>query len=252
MQLKRYDENTIKNKGEKVYTEYLKLIKSGNIQVGLEVALDNLKMNRTKFISILMQYIERQDEADDYSRVFAELLSSSDPRQYLKDNNIPADFLSSNLNNYLYYKRPDILFGNKNILKILNSLIEYNNKLWREREKEIKDKETILPFVENIIQEFLNQDYSLERFCIQKNIGKNLLNPSDGYYIRELALYNKELYQKFIDDITIRESNKNKTIQDDIYKILTMLKDNINLDSIDFYLATKYGPVEFIEKAEAI
>ena len=251
MQLKKYDEKLIKSRGKLVYTEYLKLIESGELLVGIEVTLDKLKMSLTKFISILMQYLEEFEDSNDY-QIFDELLNNPNPREYLKENFIPKDYLSTNLNNYLYYRRPDILFGNKTLLKTLNSLIEYNNKLWLEREQQEKNKKEILPFIENIIKEYLNQEYSLERFCLFKNISKYYFYPKKGLYTKEIAMYNKDLYQEFLNRYTYEQQTKKKNIINDIYTLFNIIKEKGFLDAIDFYQTTIYSPLEVLEVADEI
>ncbi len=249
MQLKKYDEKLIKSRGQLVYNEYLKLLESGELLVGIEVTLDKLKMSLTKFISILMQYIKEINVHEDYEELFNELLNNPEPKEYLKQNFIPKEFLITNLNNYLFYKRPDILFGNKILLRKLNSLIEYNNKLWKEREEKEKNKKNLLPFVENIINEYLNQDYSLERFCLIKNLSKYYFYSNKGFYTRIIALYNKDLYQKLLTDYTIREQNKQINIPNDINNILSIIKEKGGIDAIEFYQLTKYSPFEILEVA---
>ena len=242
MQIKEYDDKLIKSRGELVYNEYLKLIESGELLLEIEVVLEKLKMNLTKFVSILMQYLKQHETNDDYTFIFETLLNCEDPKAYLRENNIPADLLSSNLNNYLYYKRPDILFGNKILLRTLNSLIEYNNKLNKVREEEKNNKENFLPFIESIVKDFLKQ----------KNWQWYYFNPKSGLYIRKLSLYNKELYQEFLTDYTIREENKETTITNDIYNILSTIKEQGFIDAIDFYQTTIYSSFEILEVANKI
>ena len=121
-----------KKRQELVYVEYIKLINSKeNILVGIEVILEKVKMSLSKFIQTLMDYIKDNSKDDDYSLIFDTLLTSNNPEEYLKQNHIPVDFLKENLNNYLLYKRPDILFTNKKLLHTLERLVKYNEKLWQ-------------------------------------------------------------------------------------------------------------------------
>ncbi len=255
MQLKRYDENIIKSKGEIVFNDYIRLIESTKpIQLVFEIEtiLIKHKMSLNKFISILMQYLEEHKIIIEDSNICEELLNSEDKRAYLNENPIPSELLSSTLNKYLLYRRPDIFFGNKNLLKTLNSLINYNDKLNKIREKENHEKDTFLPIIENFVKDFLNQDYSLERFCLLRNISKHYFYPKDGFYSRQLIAYNQDLYQELLTDLKLREKEKQESLVNDIYKVLAMIKENKDFDAIDFYQATKYGPLEFIETSTAI
>ena len=255
MQLKRYDENVIKSKGKIVFNDYIRLIETTKpieLIYGIESILVKRKMTLNKFISILMQYLEEHEVIIEYSDICEELLNREDKKEYLNEHPISSELLSTILNKYLLYKRPDIFFGNKNILRTLNSLIAYNDKLNKEREKEKHEKDTFLPVIENFVNDFLNQDYSLERFCLLRNISKHFFYSRDGFYIRQLALYNQELYQQLVTDLNLREKEKQVTLVNDIYKVLAMIKENKDFDAIDFYQTTKYGPLEFIDASTAI
>lgn len=243
-----------KKRQELVYLEYIKLINSKeNILVGIEVILEKVKMSLSKFIQTLMDYIKENSKDDDYSLVFDTLLEIDNPEDYLKQNHIPGDFLRENLNNYLLYKRPDILFTNKKLLHTLERLVKYNEKLWQESLTKEKFKEESLPKIKDFVNEFLSLPYSIERFASVKKISKHFFNLNEGFYIRQLAIYEPALYKKLTENITLREQTKFENISNDITKILNLIAiKKENFDSLDFYQATLYGPIETMEVADKI
>lgn len=243
-----------KKRQELVYLEYIKLINSKeNILVGIEVILEKVKMSLSKFIQTLMDYIKENTDDDDYSLIFDTLLEIDNPEEYLKQNHIPGDFLRENLNNYLLYKRPDILFTNKKLLHTLERLVKYNEKLWQDSLTKEKFKEESLPKIKSFVNEFLSLPYSIERFASVKKISKHFFNVNEGFYIRQLAIHDQALYKKLTENIILREQTKFENISNDITKILDLINTkNENFDSLDFYQATLYSPIEVMEVADKI
>ena len=243
-----------KKRQELVYLEYIKLINSKeNILVGIEVILEKVKMSLSKFIQTLMDYIKENSKDDDYSLIFDTLLEIDNPEDYLKQNHIPGDFLKENLNKYLLYKRPDILFTNKRLLKTLERSVKYNEKIWQSNLSKEKLKEESLPKIRNYVNEFLSLPYSLERYTSVRKISKRLFNVNDGFYARQLAIHDQALYKKLNENLILREQTKFENIANDITNILNLINTKgENFDSLDFYQATLYSPIEIMEVADKI
>ena len=245
-------ENLIKARQELVWNEYQKLINSKqNIMIEIEATLERLHMTLERFIKILMSYINEFTTPDSYMMIFDTLLTSDNPEEYLKGLEIDVNTFNEYLQNYLLYRRPDILFTNKKLLNKLNRLAKLNEKMQIQNLNDEKMKEGIA-IIEKNIQDFINCPYSIERFCMQRNLNQGLFSTQNGLYPRQLSLYNKSLYQDYLNNLDLKNKLKDIKLKEDVINILKQIKDNSSFDVIDFYNATIYGPVELIEYAKTI
>ncbi len=236
------------------YNEYMNyLANNSKDPYGIDKIIEKLGTDYRRFFDNLISYIDKNITKPKYVFIFERIIEtiaynhSLDINKYLYNQGITPQELQINFNKFLTYFRPDIKYTNENLSKLYTILYKYS-----EYYDKIKQREQI--FITNssiskqLILEFIDSPYSLERFILSKGITstefKNLLGFAKKHDI--------ENYQKFKYIMDRKNEIKNATIQNDILKILSLIQElGINFTSIDLFKETLYGPRELVKAADA-
>lgn len=211
----------------------------------LEIPLDT-------FLEHVVDYINKNLLIPNYVNILNHLATLSDNQSvinYLNSIDIDYKVLRNNLMDYFINFRPDIYYTNELIKKRINdNLTMYETYKARLNKPSNCEKTDINEYIYSLITEYIESDYSVNRFCFNKNIGKTLFSQ----YLIKIKTANPNLYNKYLESTNLKEQIKNAEIENDVYKILNEIKENPNFSIIDFLLMTNYDVLELIKVADKI
>lgn len=204
------------------------------------------------FFEHVVNYINNNFPIPDYVNILNKLSTITESEQVIKYlDSISFDYkiLRNNLMDYFINFRPDIYYANeilKNRLK--NNLQFYETHKAKSFIPSHCENENLNDNMNNIIIEYINSNYSISRFCYNKNLSKTLFKQ----YVAKIKTKNTELYNKFVEATNLKEQIKNEIIENDVYTILNIIKENSGISIIDFLLITNYDVFELVEVADRI
>lgn len=204
------------------------------------------------FFKNVVDYINQNKVIPEFVKILNKLTDITEKEQvveYLK--NIPLDYkiLRTNLMSYFINYRPDIYYSNEILKKtICDNLTFFETYIAKSNKPcncELKD---INEVAKEIITDYVNSNYSINRFCYNKNITSTNFKK----YVQIVKKNYPELYEIYIESTNKKDMIKNSTIQNDVYNILEKIKENPEFSIIDYLLITNYDVFEIIAIADNI
>ena len=204
------------------------------------------------FFEHVVNYINNNFPIPDYVNILNKLSTITESEQVIKYlDSISFDYkiLRNNLMDYFINFRPDIYYTNENAKnRLKNNLQFYETHKAKSFIPSHCENENLNDNMNNIIIEYINSNYSISRFCYNKNLSKTLFKQ----YVAKIKTKNPELYNKFVEATNLKEQIKNEIIENDVYTILNIIKENSSISIIDFLLITNYDVFELVEVADRI
>ena len=246
--------NNMNSKNEmKAYLEYASFLKNkANYQFGIDEAIRRSGLSSDVFFGSLVNYINKNVVKGRYETIFDQIISiitfnsSVDINEFLYNEGVTYQELQSNLDHYLTYFRPDIKYSSTYLAKlnnVINKYREYSLNIDKKK-KLLKEKGLI---VQELLTEFINTPYSLERFLFFKRIK----TVDFSKYVKFAKEYNQELYLEYQKSLTLKENVKSSNIEKNILDILALMKElGDDFTGIDLFKNTIYGPKELIKCAD--
>lgn len=237
------------SKSSEIYNAYLEEMHKGNdIKVIIESLAKKLNISNDECLNALLLHIDKL-KIGPLEKIFNRLINSiyinvNYPlKREIYKSNITPSYLMEQLYNFLMLYRPDILNDN-NLLSYLNIAIkEYNEYYQNKKEKEQKNNEKTQKSIQ-LINDFINSGYSVERFCL----GKKITISDFRNYARVIKTLEHDLYEQLQNCII--EIYNPKNYQNVIFELLEMIKSNdCNFKFLDVFFKTIYGPKELISIA---
>ncbi len=231
-----------------IYKDYLQMLKDhDNPMVWFELTSSKYRTNTTIILKVLKHYIENELEKPEFVTIFEKIDELENPYEYLYFNNITPAYLKEHLEEYLIYYRPEYKLRSDN--KLMNNyrgIIAKYAKYYQSQTNIKMETE-----YKKIILEFINSNYSLERFCIFKGLSLNDFNyKRNGIYIKAMK-NDPELYSRYLS--YLEEKNKKEIIQGEVKKVLEAIYTLGNdFSIIDLFLITNYGVLELIKESDNI
>ena len=204
------------------------------------------------FFAYVFKYIKKNIKEPEYVKVLDTLSackSNEDTINYLKSINADYKYLNSNFLPYFYYYRPHLYYlDSENVNNLRQKLINYENYLYRELNPlRVKAKDRY-EYMKELVINFINSDFSLARFCYNKGLSLSKFKLD----VNVIKNNNKNLYDEYLKNITLKESIKEQVIKNDIYNILNIIKNNNFISIIEFCMTTKYDISEITKEANNI
>ena len=232
---------------------YEKYIEAKNNRNKIRKTILELDISEFLFFYLVRSYINKNIKTPDHVLLLDKLLEIKDNEEdiikFFNDNNITPKFLKGNLMDYLVNYRPDLYYTKKNIFDNLDKKITcYQNYLYRKSNPSKAKNKIDNNYAIGVINDFINSNYSMHRFCFNKNITTTIFRS----YIQTIKYADKELYSKFLENYETKEKNKALFINEDVYNILNEIKNNPDFSIIDFCLLTYYDPLEIIKASDNI
>ena len=232
---------------ENAYQTYLLSYGNKNILNDYAKTLD---IELETFLMLMLKYINEHKSRSAYAIIFDRLCLLHDSDliiNFLNEIDYPFKELRNNLQEYILLYRPDMLFNEvlKNELqRKLNIYQKYLNN-----QKTVNIYKTSTSYHMQIIQSFMESNYSLKRFCFQNNI--SVLTFKN--YITRIKTIDPIFYQELMENIKLKEEIQKETIKDDVYTILNKIKElGNNFSIIDFLTLTNYSFDEIIQLGDLI
>lgn len=204
------------------------------------------------FLEHIVNYINSNFPIPDYVNIINKLSTITDDNlaiKYLDSITFDYKILKNNLMDYFINFRPDIYYANE----IQKNRIYNNLKLYETYKAKLEtpskcDNVNLDDHMNNTIIDYIESDYTITRYCFNKNLSKTLFKQ----YIAKIKIKNPELYNKFVEATNKKEQIKNEIIENDVYTILNIIKENSSISIIDFLLITNYDVFELVEVADRI
>ena len=216
-----------------------------NYAKSLNIKLDTL-------LELLLKYINKTKSRSIYANIFdkLEVLDLNDTKSiinFFESLNYPFKQLKNNVNEYILLYRPDMLFNDALITDLHKKLEIYQNYLIEQTKVDIYSTST--SYYNQIIQSFIVSNYSLKRFCFQNNINATEFKN----FLKKIKLTDLDLYNQAVESLNLKEKAKEENIANDVYNILTKIKElGNNFSIIDFLPLTNYSFDEIIQTSDKI
>lgn len=237
---------------EKQKLAYELFLRSNGIRENMTIGANCLDINLKTFLIYVRDYIKNNIQTE-FANVFdtLEQLNTNDEIiTYLNSVNLPLNYLESNLLNYIANFRPDVFFKGNNLLTNLRKKLSiYEKYLKNQTITEKYYNQVFNDNVTNIIIDFINSNYSLERYCFMNRITKTTFKQ----FISKIKQVNPSLYNEYLKNNDKKEKIKNIEISKDVMNILSLIKE-LNVDFMAYHLFsnTNYGILELVKCADNI
>ena len=230
----------------KVYKSYISA--NGNIKL-IEIESQKHHLSLKTYIEIVLKYIKKHKTRSHYALIFdnlSQLNSRNEIINFCQKIDIPFEELKNHLSEYLYLYRPDLIMY-KNLLKNFLDKLKICSKYFS-KQKENHSYTISMSYYKQMIQRFYESNYTIKRFLYQNKIYSSIFKE----ILKSIKLNDLNLYEKFMENIKLKEDIKNKTIDNDVYKILNYLKNTSNIYYVDFFSLTNCSFDEIIERGDTI
>lgn len=232
---------------ENAYQAYILSYGNRNILNDYAKSLD---MELETFLMLILKYINEHKSRSAYAIIFDRLDLLHDSAliiDFLNNIDYPFKELKNNLQEYILLYRPDMLFNEilvNELQRKLNIYQEYLND-----QKKVSIYTTSTSYYNQVMQSFMDSDYSLKRFSFQTGI--KILSFKN--YMTKIKSIEPIFYQELIENIKLKEKIQKETMKDDVYTILNKIKElGDNFSIIDFLTLTNYSFEEITQAGDLI
>ncbi len=232
------------------YTIYLES-HGDNFVIAKYIDAFNSRVSYGKYVRVITEYAEKFVEKDEIA-ILLDSLEAIDLKDekaiinLISQSGFSIDKIKASLTDYIFVHRPDMYF-NTYLLNRLNQKLE----IYREYLKTLKHDSIYtasVSYAHQTMQLFLKSNYSIARFCYQYRISLAKFKE----YLRAIKS-DKNLYLKVLENIDLKEQEKEFNIKFDVYKILNDIKHNPDDYSIiDFLPTTNYSFDEITLAADKV
>ena len=207
-----------------------------------------------KFLEVVSNYIKNNISRPEYARIFDKLLQLKTKESiisFLDETGYSLNYLETNILSYFIFYRPDIYFLKGKLKKELRDKLNIYYIYLKEKDKTkipIIEKSS-LNYIKYILNLFLTTNYTVERFCYNKDLSITLFKK----YLTMIKQSDPGLYEQINLKMQLNAEFKQKTIILEVYKILAILeKEEANFTILDFLEETSCSMNEFLKVADEI
>ena len=233
---------------KQAYESYLNLKKDND----KDFKLDNFILN------LATKYIDKHLEKPEYVSILNTLVNLEDNNSiinYLDRINYPINKLESSITSFIVNFRPDLFIASINYIYSLEKKIKIYKEYLRKKEIQRKQAEKYKPEEVNqaikLITKYINDDLPTKRFCWEHSIQRNQLEKKANI----IKHFNTSLYDAFISKKEELDLYTIKNIDNDVRKILELIKNQTNdkpFDHLTYFLTTKFSFREIVDQGDII